>query len=57
MATRWGYDAVLVERLPGADDVNVLRRELAQMKGEADELVSVIPDPRGWIFVTRLPVG
>ena len=58
MATDWGYDAVLVERGTGdGDDVNQLRYHLYGLKGQAHEMVSIVPDPRGWIVVTWLPLG
>ena len=51
-----GYDAILITRQAGVDDVNALRHGLEQLRDVSADLVSVVPDPRGWIFVLRLPV-
>lgn len=53
---RGEYDAILVTRTAGMDDVNALRQGLEQLRDVSAELVSVVPDPRGWILVMRLPV-
>ena len=50
------YDAILIPRIDGVDDIDALRQGLAQLTGVAAELVTVLPDSRGWIAVLRLPV-